>query len=188
MGVSVYGIINRMMMFANFPVLGITQGFLPIASYNYGAQNWDRVKEVIKRAIIFGTGLSLLIFIGIMFFAPRIPFLFTDNEELIQMSSSALRIVFLATPLLTIQLIGSAYFQAIGKALPALVLSLLKQGIFLIPLVLILPSLMTGDRELQGVWYAFPIADTLTAIVNLLFLRAAFARISTDPMKAAQSK
>ncbi|MEM7660386.1 MAG: MATE family efflux transporter, partial [Bacteroidota bacterium] len=66
MGVSVYGIINRMMMFANFPVLGVTQGFLPIAGYNYGAKLHARVKEVLYRAIAYGTGLALIIFTGIM--------------------------------------------------------------------------------------------------------------------------
>jgi len=75
--------------------------------------------------------------------------------------------VFLATPVITAQLVGSAYFQAAGKALPALILTLLKQGFFLIPLVYILPKFF----GLQGVWYSFPVADILATIVTLIFLR-----------------
>ena len=74
---------------------------------------------------------------------------------------------FLATPLLAFSLIGSAYFQAIGKAKPALLLALSKQGIFLIPLVMIMPALF----GLEGIWYAFPLADTGAAIISYYFLR-----------------
>ncbi|MDX2248850.1 MAG: MATE family efflux transporter [Bacteroidia bacterium] len=174
MGVSVYGIINRVMMFANFPVLGVTHGFLPIAGYNFGAQKWDRVKEVIFQAIIFGTGIAFIIFLGIMFFAKEISALFTNDSDLIALSTPAIMTVFLATPTLTIQLIGSAYFQSIGKAVPALLLTMLKQGFFLIPLILILPAFF----DLNGVWYAFPIADILTALVNLWFIRMALRQLS----------
>ena len=76
--------------------------------------------------------------------------------------------MFLATPVVTAQLIGSAYFQAAGKALPALALTLLKQGVFLIPLVYILPKFF----GLNGVWFSFPVADVLATLVTLLFLKS----------------
>ena len=79
----------------------------------------------------------------------------------------ALRWVFAATPVIVIQLIGAVYFQAIGKAVPALLLSLTKQGFFLIPLVLILPNYL----GVFGVWIAFPIADVLSTVVTGYFLR-----------------
>ena len=137
--IAVYGIINRVMMFALFPVLGVTQGFLPIAGYNYGANNLVRVKETIRTAIIFGTAIATIIFIGIMLFPTQIALIFTDDAELLNRTPNALIIAFFATPVITAQLVGSAYFQAIGKALPALILTLLKQGFFLIPLVFVLP-------------------------------------------------
>ena len=74
------------------------------------------------------------------------------------------------------QLIGSTYYQSIGKALPALFLSLLKQGIFLIPLILILPRYF----GLNGVWYSFPIADLGTAIINFFFLRYAYQKLAVE--------
>ena len=169
MSISTWGIINRIMMFANFPVLGITQGFVPIAGYNYGAQLWDRVQLVIKNAIKYGTAISLALFILIMLFATQFVQIFTIDAQMISQTPFALRIVFLATPLITIQLIGSAYFQAIGKAAPALFLALTKQGIFLIPLILILP-LFFG---LNGIWVSFPIADIAAAAISFHYLRRA---------------
>ena len=165
--IAVYGIINRVMMFALFPVLGVTQGFLPIAGYNYGAKNNERVKETIKMAMIYGSSVATLIFVGIMAFPEAIATIFTSDAALIKETPKALLYVFLATPVITAQLVGSAYFQAAGKALPALILTLLKQGFFLIPLVYILPKFF----GLQGVWYSFPVADILATIVTLIFLR-----------------
>jgi putative MATE family efflux protein len=165
--IAVYGIINRVMMFALFPVLGVTQGFLPIAGYNYGAKNNERVKETIKMAILYGSSVATLIFIVIMVFPEAIATIFTSDAALIKETPKALLYVFLATPVITAQLVGSAYFQAAGKALPALILTLLKQGFFLIPLVYILPKFF----GLQGVWYSFPVADILATIVTLIFLR-----------------
>lgn len=165
--VSIYGIISRIVMFVNFPVLGITQGFLPIAGYNYGAQKWERVRAIIRTSIRSGTFIALFLFTGIMLFAKQLVGLFTTDPELLSRTPSALRTAFLATPLITVQLIGSAYFQAIGKALPALLLTMTKQGFFLIPLVLILP-LFYG---LDGIWYAFPLSDVLAASVTYWYLR-----------------
>ncbi|WP_422091899.1 MATE family efflux transporter [Tenacibaculum ovolyticum] len=165
--IAVYGIINRVMMFALFPVLGVTQGFLPIAGYNYGANDSKRVKESIKVAILFGTLIATFIFILIMIFPTQLVSLFTNDKELLSRTPNALIIAFLAIPVITTQLIGSAYFQAAGKALPALLLTLLKQGFFLIPLVYILPKFY----GINGVWMSFPIADILSTIVTFFFLQ-----------------
>jgi putative MATE family efflux protein len=165
--IAVYGIINRVMMFALFPVLGVTQGFLPIAGFNYGANDAKRVKETIKTAILYGTGVALLIFIGIVLYPEAIVGIFTEDAELLSKTPNALLIAFLATPVITAQLIGSAYFQAAGKAVPALLLTLLKQGVFLIPLVYILPKYY----GINGVWMAFPIADILATSITVLYLK-----------------
>lgn len=165
--IAIYGIINRVMMFALFPVLGVTQGFLPIAGYNYGAKNSKRVKETIKTAILYGTGVATLIFVGIIVFPEAISSLFTNDPDLISKTPDALLLTFLATPVITTQLIGSAYFQAAGKVLPALFLTLLKQGIFLIPLVYILPKFF----GLNGVWWSFPIADVMATLITVIYLQ-----------------
>jgi putative MATE family efflux protein len=173
--VTVYAIIGRMLMFALFPVFGVTQGFLPIAGYNYGAHQYTRVKESIYTAIRYAAILATMVFIGLFLFPTEIASLFLSAEEgtlginayVLQHMPLAMRCVFAATPIIALQLIGAAYFQAIGKVVPALLLTLTRQGFFFIPLVLILPNLL-GEL---GVWISFPIADVLATVVTGYYLR-----------------
>ncbi len=164
--VTAYAIVGRMLMFALFPIFGITQGFLPIAAYNYGAQQYDRVKESIYTAIKYASALASIIFIALMIFSEAITKMFTDNQAVVAQTPNAIRWVFAATPIIAIQLIGAAYFQAVGKATPALLLTLSRQGFFFIPLILILPVFMGAN----GVWLAFPISDVLATILTGWFL------------------
>lgn len=174
--VSVFGIIGRMMMFALFPVYGITQGFLPIAGYNYGAQNWSRVREVIFTSIKYACGLGLFIFLALFFFTTEIAAVFTDNPTVIEETSYALKLVFIAVPIISIQLIGAAYYQAIGKVIPALLLTLLRMGFILIPLILILPQIY-GEL---GVWISFPIADVVSTLITAWYLWAAMKKLKNS--------
>ena len=164
--VTVYAIIARMLMFALFPVLGVTQGFLPIAGYNYGAQKFSRVRKSINTAIFYACLMGVVIFAGIMFFAPTIVKVFTGDEQIIEETPWAMRWVFSAIPIVAIQLIGAAYFQAIGKAVPAFLLTLSRQGFIFIPLILILP-IFYGEI---GVWISFPLADVISTIITAYFL------------------
>lgn len=177
--VAVYAIIGRMLMFALFPVFGVTQGFLPIAGFNYGAGKHQRVKESIYTAIKYAAILATVVFIGLVIFPAEIASLFLSSKEgmpaeelainnyVLEHIPLAMRLVFAATPIIALQLIGAAYFQAIGKAIPALLLTLTRQGFFFIPLVFILP-IYFGEL---GVWMAFPIADVLATIVTGYYLR-----------------
>ncbi len=179
--VASYGIISRMLMFALFPVIGVNQGFLPIAGYNYGARKLSRVRESINTSIKYSGALALLIFAVIMIFPTEIVSVFlsnsdsldaatlADNEEILRRTPVALRWVFAATPIIVVQLIGASYFQAIGRAVPALLLSLTKQGFFLIPMLLILPPYL----GVFGVWISFPIADVLSTVVTGYYLNKA---------------
>lgn len=175
--VTAYAIVGRMLMFAMFPVLGITQGFLPIAGFNYGAQNYLRVRESINTAIKYASMLAALVFIVLMFFPDAITRMFTTDADVIKETPSAMRWVFAATPIIAVQLIGAAYFQAIGKAIPALLLTLTRQGFFFIPLILILPEFY-GEL---GVWVSFPIADVLSTVVTAYFLNREIVKtLKTD--------
>lgn len=164
--VAVYAIISRSLMFALFPVLGITQGFLPIAGYNYGAKDFDRVREVINTALLYATVLASIIFSLIMVFTEAFVTIFTNDPNVLAQTPEAMRWVFAATPIIGIQLIGAAYFQAIGKALPALLLTLTRQGFFLIPLIFILPPYF----DVFGVWLAFPIGEAIATVITAFFL------------------
>ena len=178
--VASYGVISRALMFALFPVIGVNQGFMPIAGYNYGAKKLQRVREAINISIKYSGILALLIFTLIMLFAESFVGVFIsdkaieannirDNIALLERTPNALRWVFAATPVIVIQLIGCSYFQAIGKVTPALLLSLTKQGFFLFPLILILPTYF----GVWGVWVSFPIADVCSTLVTGYFLRRA---------------
>ncbi|MBK5213127.1 MAG: MATE family efflux transporter [Flavobacteriaceae bacterium] len=174
--VAAYGIIGRMLMFALFPVLGVTQGFLPIAGYNYGAHKFPRVRESINKAILYAGGLGLTIFAVIMLFPEAIVSVFTNDAAILSETPHYMRWVFAATPIIAIQLIGSAYFQAIGKAVPALLLTLTRQGFFFIPLIFILPHFF-GEL---GVWISFPAADVLSTIVTGYFLNREIRKTLKD--------
>lgn len=182
--IASYGIISRMLMFALFPVIGVNQGFLPIAGYNYGAKKFSRVRESINISIKYSGIIAFVIFVLIMAFPAQIVSVFlsgnesqspeamANNAELLRRTPNALRWVFAATPVIVVQLIGASYFQAIGRAIPALLLSLTKQGFFLIPLLLVLPSFM----GVQGVWVSFPIADVLSTVLTGYFLHKAVVK------------
>ncbi|MBM76918.1 MAG: MATE family efflux transporter [Crocinitomicaceae bacterium] len=171
--ISVYGLATRMTMFALFPLIGIAQGFMPIAGYNYGAKMYDRVKSVINYALISGFIIAAIIGVVLMLSADYIPYLFTKDLKLIEHAPNAIFWIFSATPIIVFLLIAPSYYQAIGKAKPALFLTLTKQGIFLIPLVLILPIYYGID----GVWYSFPISDVISAIICFYFLKKSIGKL-----------
>ena len=164
--VTAYAIVGRMLMFALFPVYGITQGFLPIAGFNYGAEKYKRVREVIMTAIKYAALLAAIVFVFLMLFPDAITKLFTQDKAVLEETPPAMRWVFAATPIIAVQLIGAAYFQAVGKAIPALLLTLSRQGLFFIPLIFILPQFYGA----LGVWIAFPISDVLSTLVTAFFL------------------
>lgn len=165
--VTAYAIVSRMLMFALFPIFGITQGFIPIAGFNYGAKNYNRVKQTIGIAIRYSIILATLIFVLLFGFPELITKAFTTDISVIEKTPNAMRWVFAATPIIAIQLIGAAYFQAVGKATPALLLTLSRQAFFFIPLIFILP-LWYGEL---GVWMAFPASDVLSTLVTAYFLQ-----------------
>jgi Na+-driven multidrug efflux pump len=147
---------------------------VPIAGFNYGAKHFDRVKKTVLHAIGYGTVISVFIYILIIIFEEPLVAAFTDDPFILKEAPKALLIVFFATPVILAQLVGAAYFQAIGRARPALLLTLTKQGFFLIPLVLILPEFY----GVTGIWYAFPIADILSTVVTVIFLRKAMRELN----------
>jgi len=169
LALAVFGIVHRVIMFLFMPMFGIVQGMQPIAGYNYGAGRMDRVKEVVKISIIGTTIFATASTIFGELFPGTIIRLFNDDPELIKNGTLALRIVIAMIPVVGVQIIGAALFQSVGKALPAMVLTLSRQILFLIPLVLILPRI--GNLGLLGIWISFPIADLLSTVFTSLWMR-----------------
>ncbi|HDP78301.1 MAG TPA: MATE family efflux transporter [Mesotoga infera] len=163
--VAVFGVINRLLMVFIMPMFGVNQGFLPIVGYNYGAKKMRRARESVKLASAVTTLIALFSTIIMFFFARQLISIFTDEIELIEPTIFALRIVVLAIPTIGIQVIASGMFQALGKAIPALFLSLLRQIIILIPLILVIPRFL----GINGIWMSFPLADLIAFAISLVF-------------------
>ncbi|MCC5466574.1 MATE family efflux transporter [Pelosinus baikalensis] len=174
LAVASIGIINRMGMLMLMPIFGISQGLQPIIGYNYGAGNYDRVMKALKIAIGVATLFSTVGFLLIQIFDKQIIMLFNDNPELILLGSEAMRINLFMLPVIGFQIIGANYFQAVGKASYAIVLSMSRQLIILIPLILLLPRLL----GLHGVWLASPIADFSAALLTGIFLFRELRKLS----------
>ena len=177
--VTAYAISARMLMFALFPVYGITQGFLPIAGYNYGAEHYQRVKQSVFVGIKYSVILGFIVFTILMVFPEQISRLFTNDKDVLALAPNAMRWVFAVTPIAAIQIIGAAYFQAIGKAIPALLLTLTRQGFIFIPLLFILPQYY-GEL---GIWMAFPISDVVATIITALFLNKELKKLPPNSNK-----
>ncbi|MGI9275332.1 MAG: MATE family efflux transporter [Endozoicomonas sp.] len=166
--VAVYGILHRIVSLVFVPVIGMTQGFLPIASYNYGAGQLDRVREVIFKSIAFGTVVCFIMAVFIWLFPELLIGLFTQDATLIELGSEGLKTIIVLMPLAASQSIAAGYFQAIGRPVAAFILTISRQVLMLIPLLYILPKFF----ELKGVWLAFPVADFLAcALTVTVFIR-----------------
>jgi putative MATE family efflux protein len=166
LSIAVFGVINRLLMFTIMPMSGIAQGFLPIAGFNYGAKKYDRVKEVIKTATKVTTIFSVASYAILMIFPEILISIFTTDAELIAQAVWATRINVSVIFLVGFQIVGSSLFQAIGKAGPALLLSMSRQILFFIPIVFI----MANSFGLGGIWATFPISDALAFTVTLIFV------------------
>ena len=178
--ISVFGIVTRVLIFAFMPLIGIAQGLQPIVGYNFGARNLSRVREAVKKTNLVSVGISLCFFTIVMLFPEPLLMLFSSDRALIEIGRDPLRIVLLAIPFIGLQMVGAVYFQAIGRAIPALVLSMTRQVLFLVPLVLLLPRAF----GITGVWAAFPAADVTATVVTLTWLGIAMNRLS-DSIRGA---
>jgi len=162
--IAIFGLINRLAMFALMPAFGVAQGFQPIAGFSYGAKRYDRTKKSLHLAIVVATIITTTGFLIMMLFSSQLIGLFTTDQDLIASGIMPLRIIILTFPFIGFMTIVSTLFQAIGKPVQALILSMARQIIFLIPLVFILPRFF----KLSGVWYSFPLADFLTMILSVV--------------------
>ena len=164
--VGAYGIANRMMFFFVMVVIGINQGMQPIAGFNFGAKHYTRLNQVLKYAITIATGIWIVGFIVCVLLATPVASAFTNDEELLKEAAHALRVMNLVVPIIGFQMITIGFFQSIGKAGISIFLSLTRQLLFLVPLLLILPNFF----GLEGIWYSVPIADGTSAITAAIVL------------------
>lgn len=166
LSVGAYGIVNRYVFLFMMIVMGFTQGMQPIAGYNYGARQYDRVKEVLMRTIKWAMLIMTTSFVVGQLIPRTVVSAFTSDPELIEKAAHGVRIIVLAFPVIGINLVTSNFFQSIGKPKRSIFLSLSRQLIFLTPLLYILPIFM-GEK---GVWWSFAISDIISTVVACLLL------------------
>lgn len=165
--IAAIGAINSIAMLIMMPVFGINQGVQPIIGFNYGAKKYDRVKQALKLAILGATSIVTLGFIIVQLFPEALISLFGKNEaELIAVGSHGIKIFLSMLPVIGFQVVSSNYFQAVGKPKYSIFLSLSRQVIVLIPMLLILPNIF----KLNGVWMAGPVSDLIASIITAIFL------------------
>jgi putative MATE family efflux protein len=165
--IAVYGILNRIFTLVLMPIIGLSIGMQPILGFNYGAQLYNRAKEVIKASIAASTLIavgSVVIFLAFPTFILRV---FTSDPKLISEAKLALYIMTPTISLLGFQVMTSAMFQTLSKAQPAFWLSISRSLVCMVPLLFILPPFF----GLNGIWIANPIADILTFIFALYMFR-----------------
>ena len=175
------GIISKVnMLFFSF-VIGISQGLQPIVSFNFGAQKYDRVKDAYKKAVFAATAISIVAFLCFQLFPRQIIGIFgSGSEEYLHFAERYFRIFLFFTFLNGIQPVSSNFFTSIGAPKKGIFLSLTRQIIFLLPLLLIFPYLFGID----GVMYTAPIADLAAASVSIVMVVREF-KIMAELQKAA---
>ena len=175
LAIGAYGIVNRLMFICVMIVMGITQGMQPIAGYNYGAQQYHRVNEVLKLAIWGATAITTFTFLVGELIPELTVSIFTTDEGLISRAAEGFRIAVLVFPIVGFQMVTSNFFQSIGMANKAIFLSLTRQLLFLLPCLIILPTFIGA----AGIWWSMPVSDMAASIVAAVLLYKQFQAFKT---------
>ncbi len=182
LAIGAYGIVNRLAFIVVMIVMGFNQGMQPIAGYNYGARLYPRVDHVLKLTIFCATCVTTFGFLVGELFPEAVVSIFTSDTELIARSARGLRITVIFFPIIGFQMVTSNFFQSIGMASKAIILSLSRQLLILLPCLLILPLFF----QEEGVWYSMPVSDLLASLIALFMLLRQFKQFKqhpSDPIK-----
>lgn len=172
LAIGAFGIVNRLVFIIVMIVMGFNQGMQPIAGYNYGARQYQRVNKVLKLTIIYATAVTTFGFLVGMLIPELTVSIFTNDAELTALSARGLRITVIFFPIIGFQMVTSNFFQSIGMAGKAIFLSLSRQLLILFPCLLILPRFF-GE---WGVWYSMPVSDILASLIAATMLVSQFRK------------
>jgi Na+-driven multidrug efflux pump len=173
LAIAAYWIINRALMVFFMPMFGIVQWMQPILWYNHGAWFKHRVKEVTILSIKALTIFCIAIFAICMIFPWLLLNLFSTDQALLNIATPAMRIIIMIFPLIWFQIVASWFYQALWKVRPAFWFAIMRQVLILLPILFILPRFF----DLSWVWYSFPIADLIAAIVIFIVFSRDLRRI-----------
>lgn len=182
MAVAVFGVYFKVQSMTFMPVFGLNNGMIPIISYNYGARKPDRMIKTAKLGVMVGCGIMLFCLVLMQMFPAQILMIFDATEDMLAMGVPALRIMSIAFIFAGFSVTCSGMFQAMGKGIYSMIVSLARQLIVLLPVALLL-SRLTGS--VNGVWAAFPIAEVCSLVVSSVLLARLYNRI-VKPLAAEQ--
>ena len=164
--ITIIGIGIRIIDLIFMPILGISQGFAPLVGFNYGAKLYSRVKRVLKEAFIWSFFITLIGFTIMVIFPESLIGIFTSDISVVEKGAGPLRLIAMFALLWSFPMLGSTFFQAIGKFKPSLAITLSRELLFFIPAILILPRFF----GLTGVWISWPVTDFLSFLVTAVLL------------------
>lgn len=177
LALSAVGILMSIIPLLFMPILGISQGAQPIIGFNYGARQYDRVRLTLKKAIVAASCVSVAGYLIIQIWPLQIVRWFSKDAVLTQMTAEAMVVYFGMVFIIGFQIVCSTYFQAVGKAFQAAILSLSRQVLLFIPLLLILPHFW----GINGVWRTAPIADALSVLITTAVIYNELKQVPDSP-------
>lgn len=182
MHIGAYGIVNRVVFLFIMIVMGFNQGMQPIAGYNFGARQLDRVIKVLKYTTLCGVAVTTSGFLICQIFPTTIIHLFTTDENLVAIARHGMRVILIFFPLVGFQIVSTSFFQSIGMAGKAIFLSLTRQLIFLLPCLFFFPIYWGTD----GVWASIPVADALATVTTGLMLAWQLKKFKAEGLNNAK--
>lgn len=183
LAIGAYGIVNRVAFLFTMVVMGLNHGMQPIVGYNYGAKNYERVRRILFMTIGWATLVTTVGFLVCQLFPEYVVRLFAkedgsgDATQLIALASHGLQAILIAFPIVGFSIVVGNFFQYIGKAKRAILLSMTRQMLFILPLLVVLPPKWGQD----GVWYSIPIADTMAMVLALGLLIYQLRKLRRTP-------
>lgn len=171
--VAAMGYVQRISIFASSAIAGLGQGLQPVCGFNYGAKKYGRVRKSFWFSIKLSTAIMLALSIIGLLFAPQLIAFFRDDAEVIEVGAYMLRVQCLTYPLISMATIGSMFLQTLGKAARASLLAVARQGMFLIPVLLIL----TNFFHLRGLQWSQPVADMMAFALAMFFIGGIFRQM-----------
>lgn len=173
------------MTFVIMPASGISQGIQPIVGNNFGAGNYKRVMSTLYQACAFSVGVTCIIWFAVMFFPKAILMAFGATEKMFEIGISGLRLNFCVTPILGFVMIVTTFFQSVAKPLPSIIITFLRQILFLISFIYIFPAL----SGINGIFVAQPISDIIALILSIILVAGERRRLyKITPSKPAEPK
>ncbi len=163
MAISVYAVISSIMTFVIMPASGISQGIQPIIGNNYGSGNYRRVLSAFWLATALSVSITCVIWLMVLVFPQQILAAFGGTEEMFQVGIAGLRINFCITPALGFVMLATTFFQAINRPVPSIIITVLRQVVFLVPFIYVLPMIL----DINGIFFAQPISDLLATVLSL---------------------